>query len=164
MTTRHHRTVETPIGSITLVRDGSAVVGVYFENHRPAPPAGALGAPAGDGFDAVTEQLDEYFAGRRRAFELDLAPIGTDFQRQVWNALRTIPFGETWTYSQLAQSIGKPSSVRAVAAANARNPLSILVPCHRVIGMSGSLTGFAGGVDRKRFLLDLESADVARLF
>lgn len=154
---RVHTVVATPVGDLTLVRAGSALAGVYFPEHKPAPAVGRLGLGSSEGFEAITTQLSEYFAGDRRLFELTLDPVGTEFQQSVWAALRTIPYGETWTYSDLARAIGRPTSVRAVASANARNPLSIVVPCHRVIGMSGSLTGFAGGVERKRLLLDLES-------
>lgn len=154
---RVHTVVHTPVGDLTLVRTGSALAGVYFPEHKPAPAVGRLGLGSSEGFEEITTQLSEYFAGDRRLFELTLDPMGTEFQQSVWAALRTIPYGETWTYSDLARAIGRPTSVRAVASANARNPLSIVVPCHRVIGMSGSLTGFAGGVERKRLLLDLES-------
>ncbi|WP_442970482.1 MULTISPECIES: methylated-DNA--[protein]-cysteine S-methyltransferase [unclassified Rhodococcus (in: high G+C Gram-positive bacteria)] len=154
---RVHTVVATPVGDLTLVRAGSALAGVYFPAHKPAPAVGRLGLGSSEGFEEITTQLSEYFAGDRRRFELTLDPVGTEFQQSVWAALRTIPYGETWTYSDLARAIGRPTSVRAVASANARNPLSIVVPCHRVIGMSGSLTGFAGGVERKRLLLDLES-------
>ncbi|WP_285187323.1 methylated-DNA--[protein]-cysteine S-methyltransferase [Rhodococcus sp. MEB041] len=155
--TRHHTVLDTPVGPLTVVRTGTALSGVYFPGHRPAPAPGRIGTARADGFDEIRDQLAEYFGGRRRCFDLELAPVGTEFQNEVWAALRTIPYGETWTYSALAVTVGRPTSVRAVASANARNPLSIVVPCHRVIGMSGSLTGFAGGVERKRLLLDLES-------
>ncbi|MGB3772446.1 MAG: methylated-DNA--[protein]-cysteine S-methyltransferase [Rhodococcus sp. (in: high G+C Gram-positive bacteria)] len=138
---------------------GDALAGVYFPAHAPAPAPARLGRRSDDGFDGIVEQFSDYFDGRRTSFDLPLEPAGTEFQHSVWAALRTIPYGETWTYSQLAVAIGRPSAVRAVASANARNPLSIVVPCHRVVGMSGSLTGFAGGVARKRFLLDLESGE-----
>lgn len=105
---------------------------------------------------AVVRQLDEYFAGRRRAFELELAPEGTPFQQRVWRELRAIPFGATISYRQLAERLGQPSAMRAVGAANGRNPIPIVVPCHRVIGRDGTLTGYAGGLERKRFLLELE--------
>ena len=107
----------------------------------------------------TARQLEEYFAGTRNCFELELDFVGTDFQKQVWAALLTIPFGETRTYSQIAQQIGKPSAVRAVGAANGRNPISIVAPCHRVIGASGKLTGFAGGLEAKERLLRLEGGD-----
>jgi methylated-DNA-[protein]-cysteine S-methyltransferase len=106
----------------------------------------------------AARQLEEYFAGQRRDFELDLAPEGTPFQRRVWQALETIPYGETWSYGELARTIGKPSASRAVGAANGRNPISIFIPCHRVIGADGSLTGYGWGTDIKARLLALEGA------
>lgn len=157
-----HTIVESPIGPLTAVRDGAAITGLYFPAHAPAPAPARLGERDDAGFDDLRDQLAEYFAGTRHAFDLALAPSGTDFQVDVWGVLRTIPYGATWTYTEVATAVGRPGSVRAVAAANGRNPLSIVVPCHRVIGASGSLTGFAGGLERKRFLLDLESGD--RLF
>lgn len=153
-----HTTVSTPVGPVMSVRRGAALTGIYFVGHSPAPAPARLGLAADDGFDRIRTELDEYFAGTRRSFDIEVAADGTAFQQSVWAALRTIPYGETWTYSDLARAIGKPSSVRAVAAANARNPVSIVIPCHRVVGMGGSLTGYAGGIARKRTLLDLESA------
>ena len=108
--------------------------------------------------DPLATQLDEYFAGARRDFDLPLAPEGTDFQRTVWHALARIPYGDTTSYAQLADTIGHPSAVRAVGAANGRNPIPIVQPCHRVIGADGALTGFGGGLPTKRFLLELEGA------
>ena len=108
--------------------------------------------------DLAARQLDEYFAATRRAFDLPLAPRGTDFQRTVWLALAGIAYGETVSYAQLAQRVGKPTAMRAVGAANGRNPLPIVLPCHRVIGADGSLTGFGGGLPTKQFLLELEGA------
>ncbi|WP_229746167.1 methylated-DNA--[protein]-cysteine S-methyltransferase [Rhodococcoides trifolii] len=148
--------VSFPVGPLTLVRTGDALTGVYFENHAPAPLPARLGEPSTEGFDRIVSELTEYFAGARTSFTVPLLLVGTEFQVCVWNALRAIPYGETRTYTELAAAAGRPGSVRAAAAANARNPLSIVVPCHRVIGMNGSLTGFAGGVDVKKRLLDLE--------
>ena len=111
-----------------------------------------------DGFPSVTQQLKEYFSGQRETFSVAFLPAGTDFQLYVWSALREIPYGQTWTYAQIAEMIGRPLAVRAVGAANGANPLPILVPCHRVIGANGSLTGFAGGLAAKSYLLGLESA------
>lgn len=111
-----------------------------------------------DGFPAVTQQLKEYFSGQREMFSVALLPAGTDFQLSVWSALREIPYGQIRTYAQIAEMIGRPRAVRAVGAANGANPLPILVPCHRVIGANGSLTGFAGGLAAKSYLLGLESA------
>jgi len=145
--------VESPLGKLRLVAAHGALIGIWFPGQPGAPPPG----PAGTGGDPVLEearaQLDEYFAGRRRAFELPLAPRGTAFQRAVWTGLLDIPFGETRTYGALARAVGRPSAARAVGAANGANPLSIVVPCHRVVGAEGSLTGYAGGEERKRWLL-----------
>jgi methylated-DNA-[protein]-cysteine S-methyltransferase len=155
--------IPTPIGKLLLVGerdgDGLALRGVYFD----AAPHAAGAVPAGaredePAFVEVCAQLAAYFAGERQTFDLALAPVGTQFQRRVWSALAEIPYGETTTYAAIARSIGKPSAVRAVGAANARNPLSIVVPCHRVIGRDGALTGYAGGLPSKRLLLDLEAA------
>ncbi|MEM9409415.1 MAG: methylated-DNA--[protein]-cysteine S-methyltransferase [Acidobacteriota bacterium] len=150
--------LETPIGSLLIVGTEHALVRVAFEqDRRPEdPPEEAEHDPVA--LEAAKSQLAEYFDGERDVFDLDLEPEGTDFQRAVWSALATIPFGETWSYAQLAERIGRPSAVRAVGAANGRNPLPIVLPCHRVIGADGSLTGFGGGLDAKRFLLDLEGA------
>ena len=147
----------SPVGRLTLVGENEQLVGIYFEN---APLAAA---PPDDWtrddrrLASAVKQLDEYFAGSRTRFELPLAPRGTTFQQAVWAQLLRIPFGETWSYGQLAVAVGKPSASRAVGAANGRNPLSIVVPCHRVIGADGSLTGYAGGLPRKRWLLEHEA-------
>ena len=148
--------VDSPVGPLTMVRRGKSLTGIYFGGHRPAPTPIRLGTESDEGFDEIREQLAEYFDGRRRDFTFSVESSGTEFQCEVWRTLRTIPYGETWTYSQVAAAVGRPTAVRAVAAANARNPVSIVVPCHRVIGMSGKLTGYAGGIDVKRHLLDLE--------
>lgn len=152
-----HAMVDSPLGPLTLVARDGALAGLYFEDHRrglSGPPPGVL-APAG--FDEVRRQLDAYFAGKRRVFELPLGAVGTAFQRAVWAELARIPYGETRSYGAIAQALGRPTAARAVGAANARNPLSIVVPCHRVVGASGALTGYAGGEARKTFLLALES-------
>ena len=150
----------SPVGLLTLVSDGRSLIGVHFEGWDP--PVGAI-----LGLDSVLAvaacQLDAYFDGRLATFDLPLAPIGTPFQHRVWSALRDIPFGETRSYGQLAKAIGKPSAMRAVGAANGRNPIAIVVPCHRVIGADGSLTGFGGGIERKKFLLSLEQGNALRL-
>ena len=117
--------------------------------------AGAF--PVDGSLDEAAGQLGEYFAGERRTFDLPLAPEGTDFQRRVWAQLRAIPYGSTSTYGEVARAIGATNGFRAVGLANGRNPIAIIVPCHRVIGADGSLTGYAGGMERKRFLLDLEA-------
>ncbi len=150
----------TPIGDLTLVADDSALVAVLWPDDDPRRVPGAAAAVTGGRhpiLDRSAEELLDYFAGTRTSFDLPLAPRGTPFQQQVWAALRTIPYGETRSYGELAAAIGRPKSARAVGAANGRNPLSIVIPCHRVVGADGSLTGFAGGVDTKRQLLDLES-------
>ena len=124
--------------------------------------AGACGPRADSGFEDVVEQLQEYFAGTRTVFTVPITPVGTAFQQRVWTALRTIPYGETRSYGQLADAIGNRLAMRAVGAANGRNPISIIVPCHRVIGSDGRLVGYGGGLERKRFLLELEHATLPR--
>jgi methylated-DNA-[protein]-cysteine S-methyltransferase len=156
-----------PLGELTLVADDAALSGLYFEQHRRRPPAESFGDRRDQGFEEAHRQLEEYFAGDRGTFQLPLAPRGDDFQLQVWRRLLTIPRGETRTYGDLARALGNVTLSQAVGAANARNPLCIVVPCHRVVGADGTLTGYAGGLDRKRFLLALEEsteAKAARLF
>ena len=155
-----YKTMRSPVGMLTLVATERGLAAILWENER----AGRVNVDLEheDRRHPVlleTErQLREYFAGRRTRFTLSLDVAGTDFQRKVWQALLTIPFGETRSYAQIAQQIGRPRAVRAVGAANGRNPLSIVAPCHRVIGTNGRLTGFAGGLDTKAFLLELEGA------
>lgn len=147
----------SPVGDLRLVRCGKQLRAIWFceaKHCRPTDP-NSRGEPIS--FRFVQDQLTEYFAGTREDFDLELDPVGTEFQQRVWTRLRAIPYGETLTYAELAEAIGKPTAVRAVASANARNPLSILIPCHRVVGSDGRLTGYAGGVENKRRLLDLES-------
>ena len=147
-------TIDSPLGTLTLLARGDALAGVYLPDQvPPAPTAGSARV-----LDDAAAQLRAYFAGELRAFDVPLAPVGTAFQQLVWDALRRIPFGETWTYGQLALAIGRPSASRAVGAANGKNPISILVPCHRVIGASGDLTGYAGGMPAKKWLLGHERA------
>ncbi len=154
-------TLPSLVGELKLVANGSRLAAILWENDRPNRVR--LGpmteAPDNPVLLKTARQLEEYFAGTRNCFELELDFVGTDFQKQVWAALLTIPFGETRTYSQIAQQIGKPTAVRAVGAANGRNPISIVAPCHRVIGASGKLTGFAGGLEAKERLLRLEGGD-----
>jgi methylated-DNA-[protein]-cysteine S-methyltransferase len=154
--------VESPVGPLTLVAEGDALVGLYFANAplAAAPPAAWVHDERRLG--AAAAQLAEYFAGERTAFDLPLAPHGTPFQRAVWDALLEIPFGETASYGELARAIGKPAASRAVGAANGRNPLAIVIPCHRVIGADGSMTGYGGEIARKRALLELEARVKAR--
>jgi methylated-DNA-[protein]-cysteine S-methyltransferase len=146
-------TLESPLGMLRVVADGDALAGVYL----PAQPMPAEHATVHVGDSALLArarvQLGEYLAGQRTAFSLPLAPRGSAFQQRVWRALAEIPFGATWTYAELARAIAQPAASRAVGAANARNPLAIIVPCHRVIGASGALTGYAGGLAAKRWLL-----------
>jgi methylated-DNA-[protein]-cysteine S-methyltransferase len=150
----------SPIGDLLLVGepagDGVALSGLYMEGHKRGP--GIAGAWVRDdaAFAAVAVELDEYFARSRRRFDLALAPEGTPFQLAVWEQLRLIPCGERVTYGELARRVGRPGAARAVGAAVGRNPISIIVPCHRVVGSDGTLTGFAGGLDRKRTLLAIE--------
>ena len=162
-----HTVTESPVGPLTLVGDGDALIGLYFEGHRRPPRLAGFGPRTDAGFDAAVRQLGEYFAGTRREFDLELAPRGSAFEKQVWGLLTKIPYGETRTYGQLALDIGDLGAAQAVGNANGWNPISIIVPCHRVVGTSGSLTGYAGGLPRKRFLLSLEepaAAEVGRLF
>lgn len=148
----------TPIGALVVAADDGGLRYVVFEYERhPVRGRDAWRRDAG-AVRQAREQLFEYFAGERTTFDLPLNPVGTPFQQQVWNMLANIPFGETWTYSGVAQRIGAPSAVRAVGAANGRNPLPIILPCHRVIGADGSLTGFGGGLPVKQFLLEHEGA------
>lgn len=150
-----HRIVESPIGPVTLVVDDAGrLAGVYLSEHAHAPAT--YGARDDTVAADAAAQLGEYFAGTRTMFDLDLAAVGTEFQRRVWKALGDIPYGQTWTYGQLAAHLGSPKASRAVGLANGRNPFSIVVPCHRVVGAGGALTGYAGGVQRKQWLLDHE--------
>jgi methylated-DNA-[protein]-cysteine S-methyltransferase len=152
----HARLLATPIGTLRLVSDGESLIGIEFEG-RYGSGAGVL-AGSDPALDACARQLSEYFAGSRRSFDLPMAPVGTVFQRSVWAALAAIPYGELHSYRDIARAIGRPAATRAVGAANGRNPLPIVVPCHRVVGSDGSLTGFAGGLEIKRQLLQLEGA------
>ncbi|HWM04415.1 MAG TPA: methylated-DNA--[protein]-cysteine S-methyltransferase [Actinophytocola sp.] len=149
-----HTVIDSPIGPLTLVGSDGALTGLYMAEHRYAPSE--FGTRADDTLPAAAEQLAAYFAGELRDFDLTLAPRGTPFQQRVWAALREVPYGETVTYGELAATIGRPSASRAVGHANGHNPISIVVPCHRVVGSAGNLTGYGGGLPRKRFLLDLE--------
>lgn len=154
------KTIISPVGALKLVGSDHGLRAIMWEHD--APTRVRLGASVEQTdhplLCSVEAQLREYFAGERRRFELPLDFIGTAFQKKVWAALLTIPFGETRSYAQIAAQIGSPVAVRAVGAANGRNPISIVVPCHRVIGSNGSLTGFAGGIANKRYLLDHEGS------
>jgi methylated-DNA-[protein]-cysteine S-methyltransferase len=156
---RAHIMTDSPVGPLTLVSEDDDLVALYMDRQRHAPPPEALGE-ADEGASPVlseaASQLKEYFAGQRTVFELPLTMKGTPFQRRVWAALRDIPYGETISYGQLADRIGQPSAARAVGLANGRNPIGIIVPCHRVVGADGSLTGYGGGIERKEHLLAFE--------
>jgi methylated-DNA-[protein]-cysteine S-methyltransferase len=152
---RYYTVMPSPVGDLLVVGDGEAVTGVHF-GARVAPRPGWRVDPAP--VAEAVDQLSAYFAGARREFDLWLAPAGTSFQRRVWAALAGIPYGETTSYGKLAAEIGRPGSARAVGAANGANPLAIVIPCHRVIGADGTLTGYAGGLAAKRHLLALEGA------
>ncbi|MEU1072059.1 MULTISPECIES: methylated-DNA--[protein]-cysteine S-methyltransferase [unclassified Streptomyces] len=156
MTTTHTVT-DSPYGPLTLVAEDGVLSRLYMENQRHRPPQETFGEPDGGGpFPEVIRQLDAYFAGELTAFDLELDLRGTDFQRAVWDQLRRIPYGETRSYGQLALALGKPGACRAVGLANGKNPVGIIVPCHRVIGSGGGLTGYGGGLDRKQRLLAFE--------
>jgi methylated-DNA-[protein]-cysteine S-methyltransferase len=163
--TTHAITFESPLGPLLLLKGARGLEGVYFDLHRGSavrPPA-----PLADDrsfFARETAQLEEYFAGERTVFDLELAAEGTAFQKEVWRALTRIPYGTTLSYGELAAALGRPGAARAVGAANARNPLSIVVPCHRVIGRDGSLTGYAGGEQKKERLLALERGGATHAF
>ena len=150
--------MDSPIGELTLIGDGAALTGLYMER-RQALDAGWVRDDAA--LAEARRQMEAYFAGELTTFEVPLAPRGTAFQEKVWQALRTIPYGTTASYRDIAIQVGNPTAVRAVGAANGRNPISIIVPCHRVIGANGSLTGYGGGMERKRWLLDLEARVLA---
>lgn len=164
--------LDSPIGTLRLLSNGSQLVRIEFENHYGDVSGDDSGRNSVDdtcversdpALAACAQQLEEYFTRRRRQFDLPLAAAGTAFQQSVWQALAAIPYGELRSYRDIAQVIGNPAAVRAVGAANGRNPLPIVVPCHRVIGSNGSLTGFAGGLEIKTFLLELEGALSASL-
>lgn len=152
----HYDEMDSPVGTLRLVADSHGLREIHFERerHPKAFPAGWIRASEPLAFARV--QLEQYFAGQRQHFELPLHPLGTPFQLAVWNELGRIPYGVTISYGELARRIDKPLAVRAVGAANGRNPLPIVLPCHRVIGSDGSLTGFGGGLPTKRFLLTME--------
>ncbi|HEX3461576.1 MAG TPA: methylated-DNA--[protein]-cysteine S-methyltransferase [Acidimicrobiales bacterium] len=162
-----HTTIASPVGDLTVVATSGAVVGVYFPDHWYRPERSAFGAPAESGFEAVRNQLSEYFSGERRTFDVRSHGEGDEMQQRVWHLIDQVPYGETSTYGELAQMLGDGTTPQEVGATVGRNPLSILVPCHRIVGRGGKLTGYAGGLPRKQFLLDLEAATVGhpgRLF
>lgn len=148
----------SPVGRLTLIGSDKGLAAILWENDDPHRVRAKAEVESNDHpvLLEAQRQLNEYFEGKRNTFSLELDPIGTDFQKEVWGALLTIPYGETRSYTQIANQLGNPKAVRAVGAANGRNPISIIVPCHRVIGASGALTGFAGGLEAKACLLSLE--------
>ncbi|MBB5153722.1 methylated-DNA--[protein]-cysteine S-methyltransferase [Saccharopolyspora phatthalungensis] len=158
---RVNTVVDSPFGPLTLVAADGVLVGLYMDRQRHRPSEEVFGEPDAKPFGPVIEQLAEYFAGQRSEFDLQMAFFGTPFQRTVWEALREIPYGETVSYGEVAERIGRPTASRAVGLANGKNPISIIVPCHRVIGSTGNLTGYGGGLERKRNLLDFEQRNAA---
>jgi methylated-DNA-[protein]-cysteine S-methyltransferase len=152
-----YTTHDSPIGELLLVGDGDSLHGLHMQEGRTAIEVGAGWKRAAEPFSAVRDQIDDYFAGRRTTFDVPLTLRGTAFQRRVWTELRRIPYGESISYGELARRVGVPAAARAVGTANGLNPIAVIVPCHRVIGADGSLTGYGGGLERKRFLLDLEA-------
>ena len=149
--------IDSPLGPLLAVGDGTVLTRLDMQGGRRRYPIDRSWRRDDGAFGALTEQLGEYFAGRRREFELALAPSGSPFEQRVWSALCEIPYGETASYGEIARRVGAPGSARAVGLANGRNPIVVIVPCHRVIGADGSLTGYGGGLERKRLLLDLEA-------
>jgi methylated-DNA-[protein]-cysteine S-methyltransferase len=160
--TTTHTIMDSPIGELTLVARDGALSGVYFPGHWTRPDPATFGERSDDGFERVREQLAEYFAGERTDFELVTARAGEPFQRAVWSLIEAIPYGESTTYGEIAAELGDGALARAVGGAVGHNPLSIIVPCHRVLGRGGRLTGYAGGLERKRCLLELEAPLGAR--
>ena len=152
-----HMVMDSPLGELTLTGSDGALAGVYFAGQRNRPRPGRLGHRAPAEFAEPVRQLGEYFAGQRTAFELDLDTRGDAFDQQVWALVAAIPYGQTRSYGQLARELGDPGLAQQVGVANARNRLCIVVPCHRVVGADGKLTGYAGGLARKRALLELEA-------
>jgi len=150
-----HCQISTPVGPMTLTKEGDALTGAYLENLVPVLD----GKRDAHAFDDERTQLEEYFAGERTSFDLRLDPHGTPFQKRVWKALLGVGFGRTASYGEIAREIGRPEASRAVGAANGKNPIAIIVPCHRIIGSSGALVGYAGGLPRKKWLLAHERSE-----
>jgi methylated-DNA-[protein]-cysteine S-methyltransferase len=153
-----HTVLATRLGELTVVREGGVLTGLYFPRHWPRPDRTAFGVRTDQGFEEVARQLDEYLAGDRSAFDLPLEPSGAEFDRRVWDLITRVPYGQTTTYGDIARRLGG-ADPRDVGAAVGRNPLCVLIPCHRVVGSTGKLTGYAGGLYRKRALLELEQAN-----
>ncbi|MFE3828472.1 methylated-DNA--[protein]-cysteine S-methyltransferase [Streptomyces sp. NPDC059092] len=156
-----HTVIDSPYGPLTLVATGAILSGLYMHEQRHRPPEESFGAEDPGPFTETVRQLTAYFDGELTAFDVPLTLNGTPFQRQVWERLLRIPYGETRSYGELAEDLGKPGASRAVGLANGKNPISIIVPCHRVIGSTGSLTGYGGGLSRKQQLLSFEGAPAA---
>jgi methylated-DNA-[protein]-cysteine S-methyltransferase len=159
MNRNYYSYIDCPLGQVFVQGDGQFVTGLFMPQHKGWRGPDASWQRSDEPFTAVREQLSEYFAGERRQFDLPIKFVGTPFQQRVWHELTCIPFGATITYGQLAVRVGQPAASRAVGNANARNLISIIVPCHRVIGVDGKLTGYAGGVDKKRWLIAWERGD-----
>ena len=155
---RTHTVMDSPVGPLTLVASDGVLCGVYMDEQRHRPAEEIFGPRDDSCTHAAIEQLTAYFDGDLKDFDLPLTLHGTEFQRRVWTELTTIPYGETTTYGELAERLGRPTAARAVGLANGKNPISIVVPCHRVIGSSGKLIGYGGGLERKQTLLELERA------
>lgn len=155
---RRHTLIDSPYGPLTLVATDNALSGLYMTEQRHRPPEETFGDRDAGPFGETISQLEAYFAGELTEFDLPMRLDGTPFQRTVWQQLQLIPYGETRTYGQLAEALGKPNASRAVGLANGKNPIGVIVPCHRVIGAGGSLTGYGGGLDRKQRLLAFEGA------
>ncbi|MFH9569470.1 methylated-DNA--[protein]-cysteine S-methyltransferase [Streptomyces sp. NPDC017454] len=153
---KQHTVIDSPYGALTLVAEDGVLCGLYMTDQRHRPPEESFGAADDGPFAEAEDQLTAYFAGELKDFTIALCLNGTPFQRTVWDQLRRIPYGETRTYGELADALGNPAASRAVGLANGRNPVGIIVPCHRVIGASGGLTGYGGGLERKQRLLDFE--------
>jgi methylated-DNA-[protein]-cysteine S-methyltransferase len=153
-----HTIIETPIGELTLVAEDGTLSGVYYPGHWTRPDPASFGERSDGGFEQAERQLAEYLTGERTSFDLPTAAAGDEFQRRVWEIIGRIPYGATTTYGEIARELGNPMLARRVGGAVAHNPLSVIVPCHRVVGKDGTLTGYAGGLRRKRFLLGLEGA------
>ena len=153
-----HTVLATRLGNVTVVREDGALSGLYFPRHWPRPDRTAFGARTDEGFEDVARQLGEYLAGERSAFELPVNVKGAEFDLRVWELIAGVPYGATTTYGELARRLGAGTDPRDVGAAVGRNPLCIVIACHRVIGSTGRLTGYAGGLDRKRSLLEIEGA------
>jgi methylated-DNA-[protein]-cysteine S-methyltransferase len=156
--------IPSEIGDLMLTTDGSALAGLYFANceHIPAASKHWERNDRHPVLEMAADQLEEYFAGKRTKFSVPLRPTGTEFQEKVWREIARIPYGQTITYSELAERVGASQAIRTAGTATGRNPISIVVPCHRVVGKNGTMCGFAGGLERKRFLLALEGADTAQ--